>query len=103
MNDELYELWSLNEGWQIYKIVEPVILIGVGISSLNTKLFSVWIHKLQNKIHYMNNELYELSLNEGWQICKIAEPVISAGIDTGSLDKYYFRFEYIKYKIKFII
>ena len=22
-------LWSLNEGWHIYKIVEPVILIGV--------------------------------------------------------------------------
>ena len=76
MNDELYELWSLNEGWQIYKIVEPVISISVGISSLDTKLFSVWIHKLQNKIHYMNNELYELSLNEGWQICKIVEPVI---------------------------
>ena len=53
MNDELYELWSLNEGWQIYKIVEPVILIGVGISSLNTKLFSVWIHEKQNKIRYI--------------------------------------------------
>ena len=43
------------------------------------------------------------SLNEGWQIYKIVEPAISTGIGTGSLDKNYFQFEYIKYKIKFII
>ena len=52
----------------------------------------------------MNDELYELwSLNEDWQICKIVEPAISTRIGTGSLDKNYFQFEYIKYKIKFII
>ena len=52
----------------------------------------------------MNDELYEFwSLNEDWQIYKIVEPVISTGIGTASLDENYFQFEYIKYKIKFII
>ena len=45
---------SLNEDRHIYKIVEPVILTGVDIGNLDTKLFSVWIHKKQNKIHDMN-------------------------------------------------
>ena len=53
MNDELYELWSLNEGWQICKIVEPVISTGIDTGSLDTKLFLVWIHRKQNKIHYI--------------------------------------------------
>ena len=34
--------------WQV-----PAILTGVGISSLDTKLFWIWIHKKQNKIHYI--------------------------------------------------
>ena len=30
-----------------------IILTGIGISNLDTKLFSVRIHKKQNKIHYI--------------------------------------------------
>ena len=39
MNDELYELWSLNRGWQICKSVEPAISIGIGTGSLDKNYF----------------------------------------------------------------
>ena len=34
--------------WQV-----PVTFTDIGITSLDTKLFSVWVHKKQNKIHYI--------------------------------------------------
>ena len=43
--NRLQDLFTL---WQV-----SVIFVGIGISSLDTKLFSVWMHKKQNKIHYI--------------------------------------------------
>ena len=34
--------------WQV-----PVTFTDIGITSLDTKLFSVWVDKKQNKIHYI--------------------------------------------------
>ena len=33
--------WSLNEGWYIYKIVEPIIFTGVVVLVPNVKIFYI--------------------------------------------------------------
>ena len=59
-NFKLYKTRKLVNWGSINRLLDPftllqvpVILAGIGISSLNTKLFWVWIHKKQNKIHYI--------------------------------------------------